>query len=267
MKNKKRSDNLLIVMLIILIVIPIIMFFVRLINGKNLKIDNELVVELHNFFNTEDLGLCGGLFNYSEEKIKYDDISIETKKCLAYQKADIKNIEEETYNSDKGKNTCTQEDMIFRTDENSNKCTITKIDRNIIDDTFKKLFGKDIKDNDSVKVDNSHICYVKDDYYYCGLSETITYVIGAESTIYKVIQKAVEKSNTVEIYDYFVKINENTCYKTYTTATENSNCTEEYKNNQNINYSFMKKYATRYKHVFKKIDKDTYYWLSSEPLN
>lgn len=265
--NNKSNDKTFIILLIVLIFISIIIIFARLTNGKNLKTDNELVVELHDYFSSENLENCEGLFNYAEEKIKYDDVSIETKKCLAYQKSDIESSILTTISSDKNKKTCSQDDMIFKTDDDSNECTITKIEKNIIENTYKKLFGKEIEDDKAFKVDNFHICYLKDKYYYCGLSETFTYTIGSESIIYRVIQKATEKGSTIEIYDYFVKINEDKCFKSYTTVTENSECTSEYKNNKKINYKFMERYTTRYKHTFKKAKDNTYYWISSEPLN
>ena len=186
---------------------------------------------------------------------------------MAYQKAEINNVEVETVKPKKKKETCTLNGMVFRKNDETNECIISKIKKEQIDNSYKKLFGKEIEFNESFKIDNLNICYLKDDYYYCGLSETFTYTYGSESTVYRVIKKAEEKSSDIIIYDYFVKINNNKCYKNYTTADINDTCTEQYKNNKNINYKFMKKYTTEYKHVYRKLEDGTYYWISSEPIN
>ena len=47
---------------------------------------------------------------------------------------------------------------------------------------------------------------------------------------------------------------------------KNSSCTSEFKSNSKINYNFLKKYGTLYKHTFKKADKDSYFWVESEPV-
>lgn len=264
--NNKKNDKVLIILIIFLIITTLSLVIVKIINRHNLKNNDELVVELHNYFNTENLENCAGLFIYNEKIINYDNISSKNKKCLAYQKSDIKNSEDVVLSAKKGKNICKKDDMIFKTDENSNECIVKKIDKKIINNTYKKIFGKDIEDEESFRIDNYNICYLKDDFYYCGLSETYTYTIGNDSMIYRIIEKAIEKGSTIEIYDYFIKINNNICYNNYTTDKENNDCTEEYKNNSKINYKFMKKFGTEYKHVFKKSNDDTYYWISSEPI-
>ena len=206
------------------------------------------------------------MFTYTEKKVGYSDIDPETRLCIAYQKADIKDTETGTMKATKKKNTCTEDGMTFRVDEESKECSYTKIEKSIIDNSYQKLYGKEVENNESFKIDNLNICYLKDGYYYCGLSETFTYTLGNESIIYRVMEKAVEKSSDIIIYDYFAKLNNDTCFKAYTTTTVNKNCTDEYKNNKEINYKFMKKYATKYKHVFRKAEDNTYYWVSSEPV-
>lgn len=266
-KNNIFQDKILIILIAILVVLSLTILIIKLATRNNLDTESALVTELHNYFNSEDLGNCEGLFTYAEEKIDYNKIDAETRLCLAYQKADIKDVETGTLQAKKKKSTCTKDDMTFRVTEDTNECSYTKIKKSIIDESYKKLYGKEIENNESFKVDNLNICYLKDDYYYCGLSETFTYTLGNESMIYRVMEKAVEKSSEIIIYDYFAKINNNKCFKTYTSTTENSNCTEEYKNTKEINYKFMKKYGTKYKHVFKESEDGSYYWVSSEPLN
>lgn len=267
--NKKLdifNDKLLVVLIALLVVITIVLLVVWLTNKNNLKTDSKLVTELHNYFSSDDLGNCEGLFTYAEDKVEYKDVNSETRICLAYQKANIEEPELVTLKATKKKNTCTEDGMTFKKDDETNTCSVSKIKRNVIDESYKKLYGKDIEDNDSFRIDNLNICYLKDDYYYCGLSETFTYTLGSESIIYRVMQKAVEKGSDIVIYDYFVKINEDTCFQNYTTTTVNEKCTDEYANKKDVNYNFMKKYGTEYKHVFREAKDGTYYWVSSEPV-
>ena len=128
-----------------------------------------------------------------------------------------------------------------------------------------EIFGQDISNNEEFRADNTHICYLKDNKYYCGLSETFSYVIGNESTIYRVLEKAVKKGSEIYLYDYFAKITNSTCYKDYTPSTINQDCTSNYKENK-VNYKFMEKYATKYKHTYRKGENGNYYWVSSEPV-
>lgn len=272
-KNKKINsvinfikDKSLIILISLLVIISLILLIVWLLNINNLKTDDKLVTELHNYFSTDDLGNCEGLFIYSKDKIEYKDINSETRLCLAYQKTEIKNAELETLKADKKKDICTLENMTFKKDEETNTCSVSKIRKDVINETYKKLYGKDIEANEAFKIDNLNICYLKDDFYYCGLSETFTYTLGSESTIYRVIKKAVEKSSEIIIYDYFLKINEDTCYENYTTTATIQKCTDKYKKKKDVNYKLLKKYGTEYKHVFKKSKDDSYYWVSSEPI-
>ena len=267
--NKKTNDKLLIVLLVILAIIAVVLLVIRIVGGKQLDLEDDLVVELHNYFSTDDLSNCEGLFAYDDVKVNAKDVSLETKACLAYQKSDISNKTEEEWASDKKNSTCVQDDMIFKTEEDTKVCKVTVYDKNVLNDTYKKMYGEELTGT-GFKVDNFHICYAKDDKYYCGLSETFTYTIGSESIIYRVMEKAVKKGSSIEIYDYFVKINENKCYNSYTSTTsENKECTKEYVSNKtkDIDYHFMEKYAIKYKHVYKKGDNKTYYWVSSEPLS
>lgn len=269
-KNRKKQeatkvDKFLMGVLVLLILISIVLLFVRLIGGKTISSSDERVKELHDYFSTESLNNCEGLLNYTEDKIEFADISNETRLCLAYQKSDIKDYEELTYNPDKKKTICTTDDkMVFRVNEESKKCEVKKIKQNIIDDTYKKIFGKEIEKNDKFQADNLNICYLKDGYYYCGLSETFTYTLGSEALIYRVVNKAVEKSSEIIIYDYFAKIMDNQCFKAYTTTTVNQKCTDNYDKDKELDFDFLKNYGSQYKHVYKKASDGTYYWVSSE---
>lgn len=264
-KKKAFDDKILIVLVILLIIITITLIIMWISNINSVDTDSDEIKELHNYFSVEDLTSCDGLFNYASDKIEYDDVASETRLCIAYQKANIEETEKETYKPDKKKETCTVDNMIFRKDDETDECNIIEIKRDVIDSSYKKIFGKDIENNESFKVDNLNICYLKDDYYYCGLSEVFTYTLGSESTIYRVIDTAKEKGSELVIYDYFVKINGDDCYENYTTSIINRGCTKHYKSDKKMNFRFMKNYGTKYKHVYKKTEDNTYYWVSSEP--
>lgn len=266
LRLKLNSDNILKILVLLLTIITVIVIIAGIFNKDNIDSNNKLVSELHNYFNSDDLSNCEGLFNYSDKVVEYDSVNGETRMCLAYQKSNTKKAKESTIKAEKKSDTCTYKGLVFRKDEESNKCSYKKIKREVIDETYKKLYGKEVEDNDSFRIDNLNICYLKGDYYYCGLSETFTYTISSESIIYRVIKKAVEKGDNIIIYDYFTKIKDNECYENYTTTTINEKCTEKYSNRKKVNYKFLKKYGTEYKHIYKKAKDGSYYWVSSEPV-
>lgn len=261
-----KQDKLLKGIIVILILIVVLLIAYRLFYGKSLATDNKLVKELHGYLMPTDLNNCDGLSNYADKKITTKDLDDTTKLCLAYQKINTKNAPVEEYDKTKKKETCNVDDMIFGSEENEDKCSVVKIKKNIIEKTYQKLFGEKINTKDAFNYDNSHICYLKDDYYYCGKSETYTYVIDGTTAIYRIIDKAIEKGSTITIYDYFLKINSDECYKNYTTLDKNDNCTKNYNEKSKIDYNFMKKYGTMYKHIYQKDKNGNYYWVSSTPV-
>jgi len=265
-KNKKNQDQFLKILIILLLLLTISLIIASIYARNLIEPDSKMAKNLHNMLNTEELTNCDGLFYYSDSKETYDTISSETKLCLAYQKSKIKNVETEFWKKAKKKDICTKDNMTFRVDNKENKCIVSKIDKAIIEKTYKAIFGKNINDDKSFKIDNSNICYLKDKYYYCGLSESVTYTLGNEAMIYRIIDKGVEKGKQIVLYDYFLKINNDICFKNYTTSDKNESCTKDYKNNKNIDYKFLKSYGTKYKHIFEKSSDDSYYWVSSEPV-
>lgn len=266
-KQEQKKDKLIVILSIIVVILSIVIIALKLAMRHNLDTESDLVVELHNYFNSEDLNNCDGLFTYASDVVNYDSIEDATKLCLAYQKSEIKDSENGTMKATKKKETCTEDGITFRVDEGTSSCSYTKIKSSVIDNTYKKLYGKENDNTEPFKIDNLNICYLKDGYYYCGLSETFTYTLGNESLIYRMMSKAVEKGSNIEIYDYFVKLNNYTCFKNYTTSTVNSECTTEFKNYEEIDYKFMKNYGTQYKHTYKLAEDGTYYWVQSEPIN
>ncbi len=265
-KNKEK-DMVLIFLVLVLIIVSIVVIAVVLINGKNVDTNSEQIKELHDYLSTDNLNNCNGLFTYSDKKIDYSKANAEDMACLAYYKANITDAETETYKPKKKETTCVVDNMTFRVDEENKECVVQKISKKAVEDAYNKIFGKKLDNLESFKIDNFNICYLKDDSYYCGLSESYTYTIGPDSTIYRIINRALEKGNKITIYDYFARINNNTCYSTYAVDTVNSKCTENYKEDVKIDYKFMEKYGVKYKHVFEKDKNGTYHWVSSEPVS
>lgn len=263
---KKKPDIVLIILYIVLFIILAFLIYTKIKNIGRLRNDDKLAVELHDYFSTSDLGLCGGLFNYGPEKMTYDDIDSSSKLCIAYHKSDIEGAKALSYEAKKIDSTCDVDGLIFKTDEGTKNCTVTKIDRKIIDNTYKKIFGKDIEDNDTFKFDGYHVCYLKDDSYYCGLSEYYKVTYGNEINVYRSVDRVTKKKDVITIYDYFAKVvNGEDCYKDYKTQNINSVCKDNLIEGQ-LKYDFLKDYGVRYKHIYKKAQDGTYYWVSSEPI-
>ena len=263
--KKNNEDNIFRILIGILIITTIALVVVWLVEGRKNKEKNPIVDEVYNYFNIEDLTNCDGLFNYSSNLVNYDKVSLETKLCIAYHNANIKDVKNETLKVSKKSDTCKKDDMIFKANDESTECEIQIIARDLIDNSYNKLFGKKEDDIESFTIDSMHTCYLKDDNYYCGLSETFTYILGS-SSVYRVIKDYQEKGSELVIYDYFIKLNDTTCYKNYTTDDVNQKCTDKYKKNKKLNYKFMKKYGILYKHIYEKNEDGSYHWVSSEPV-
>lgn len=276
-KAKKiiNDKKMIVVMSVVIFITIAILCIIKLYNKDNINVDSPLITELHSYFNSEGLKQCDGLFNYSDDLVDYDKVSSDIRLCTAYHKIDDSKIETKTMEKEKKSDLCKKDGMVFRSDESKDKCTYQVIKKELIDDEYKKIFGKEIENNKEFKADDTHICYLKDDYYYCGLSEVFTYTLGNESTIIRNISNAKEEGSEIIIYDYFIKLSGDTCYKNYTTQVINKSCSSAYKDkygndNNKIDYKFLQKYGTKYKHIYKRATKDknsTYYWVSSKPLN
>lgn len=262
---KKDKKNILVYAIIAVFIIILITWF--LIKGKSMDANSTLINEIYSYVGNKNLELCDGLINYNAKELGYEDIENSSRICTAYS---LLNTEDSTtlkIDRTKKNNTCSvTEDIVFATDNYEDEiCTITKIDAKLVNDSYKKIYGKDIESYESFQLDNSTICYYKEDAYYCGLSETYTYTIGAEPHTYRTIKKAISKNDEIIIYDYFIRITNDECYTTYTGDTKNEKCTDNYAGKE-IDYKFMRKYGTLYKHTFKKSG-DSYYWIKSEPVN
>ena len=265
LKVEHTHDRLFIVLLIIFFLTTISLVVVIMTHrDKEIEISPQ-IDEIYNYFTTDDLNNCHGLFQYSDSLVEYESIDSDILLCVAYHKTEITG-EKEVLKVSKKKTTCKKDNMIFRADDGKKECTINKIDRSLIDSTYKKIFGKDVVYTDKFMIDGMNNCYLNNDYYYCGLSEEFTYILNG-SSVYRIIDKYEEKSsNEIVIYDYFIKVNDTLCYSNYVKNTINTKCSDKYNKNNKINYQFMKKYGTSFKHVFKLAEDNTYYWVSSEPI-
>lgn len=259
-----KKKNLYLYILILLVIVTGIVVLVNYRSSQKLY---KRVEELYNYFNTDNLEICNGLFNYSNEKVDASDVDNETKLCLAYKKIDKSNLEAINVTKDKKKTICTVDKMVFRVNDDEKECTYYKVDKNKVNDSYKKIFGTDIpEDTKSFQADTFNVCYVKGDALYCGLSETYTYVLGNDVNIYRTTEKIEEKGSELVLYDYFVKVVNQECYDSYTTSDANSKCTSNLKNTKDIKYKFLKKNGTLYKHIFKKDSNGEIHWESSEPV-
>ena len=81
---KKKNFYVLLLVIFVVGLIIIISTYVRY--KKNYQVDSKVVDEVFEYFSTDDLEVCGGLFNYSDKLINYDDVDSKTKLCIAYYK-------------------------------------------------------------------------------------------------------------------------------------------------------------------------------------
>ncbi len=265
-QDQKKPDIVLIILYIMLFALIAFLIYSKIKNRNVLRNDDKLSIELGSYFSVENLGACNGLFNYDDHIITYDDIDSNSRVCVAYHKSDLESAKALTYEAKEKDSTCDVDGMIFKTDDDSNKCTVTKIDRKIIDNTYKKIFGKEIEGNDTFKFDGYHVCYLKDDYYYCGLSEYYRIVLGREINVYRSVDRVTKIDGVITIYDYFAKVLDGKeCFKDYNNLNPNPLCNENLVDGP-LKYKFLKKYGVRYKHIYKEAKDGTYYWVSTEPI-
>ncbi|MEG0977255.1 MAG: hypothetical protein RSF02_01745 [Bacilli bacterium] len=270
-KLKLKFDLTFILKLItvILLIIAFSLVMVVIVRGKKVSTNSDIVNNLYSYMGSNDLLLCSGIPTYDSKKTTYDSIKNDVKICNAYTKVKEDNITTIKIDKSKKENICSiGKNVKFATDNyEDNICTVTKISADKIGDEYFKIYGKTIEQYETFDKDNKTICYFEDGFYYCGLSETYTYTIGAEPHTFRSLKNALKKKDNIIIYDYFVKVINNECYTSFKGDVKNSKCSENYKSEEKTNYAFLKKYGTLYKHIFKLNESnDTYYWVSSEPV-
>ncbi len=267
--NKRENDktNLIITIVIILIIIVITVVFL-LIRLNRLDPNSDLVTEIYNYMGTNDLETCSGLITYSDNAVEYDDIENEIRICNAYSLLELDRASQLVLDKTEDANTCSiNENITFATDNyEDDVCTVTKVASTEINNQYKKMFGQDITDYEQFYYNDNTICYYEDGYYYCGLTESYTTTVGALPHTYRSISSAEKEDDQIIIYDYFLKTIGDECYISYTGSARNEACSENYNADEEMDYDFLKKYGTRYKHTFQKTDNDNYYWVKSEPV-
>lgn len=255
MKIKK-----VLVWVFLLVILIVIGFYLN----KNMNVNDEMVQELYFYLGVNNLNSCGGLINYSKDKVSVSDISDDVKICLAYANIDEDNKDTVKLDKTKKENTCKlSDDKIFATDNyEDDVCSLESANLDKVNEQYKKMYNEEIKDYQKFTLDNTKICYSSDNKYYCGLSESYTYVVGATPHTYRTIKKVVKNKDSIVIYDYFIKVINDKCYISYVEDLENEKCTKEF-DSKKVDYKFLKKYGQLYKHTFKKQGK-AYYFESSE---
>lgn len=269
MKDKENKKDILVKILlgIVLILVLVILVLVFL-KGKKVDTNSSLINEIYAKLGQNDLSFCAGLNTYGDDVKNYDSIDSSVRICNSI--ANLYNGEGYTLlrvDKTKKNNTCSMgEDVIFATDNYEDElCSIYRIDKSKVQEMHKSIYGKEIDSFDPVNLSNTISCFPLDDYYYCGLSETFTVTVGNEPETFRSIKEARESGDKIIVYDYFIKVLNDECYTSYMDNTTNASCTSEYKTNKNVDYDYLRKFGTLYKHTFKKNADGTYYWVQSEP--
>ena len=258
-----KKKNIILILIITIVIVALII--IHLLKGKSLNTESPVVTELYSYLGNNDLEVCNGLATYDIEDIDYDSLDNSMRICTAYSLLELDDSTLLKIDKTKKNNTCSVgENITFATDNyEEDICSVTKVSADVINEQYQKMYGKSIESYDQFQYSDTTICYYEDGYYYCGLSEQYTTTIGGEPHTFRSIKKATEKGDTMIIYDYFLKIVNNECYTSYNQDEKNDKCSENYNENTEVDYKFLKKYGTAYKHTFKK-EKDAYHWVKSE---
>lgn len=261
----------LIISAVVLIVLLIFVVFLR---ENKLNITSNKVKDLHASLGEVDINKCGGLITYSDKTMIESNLDIDNRLCRAYYAIDSKNIitdvVRETNKNDNNIKTCkVGENTIFTTtDEKETECSFKIIENSSLKEAYINIYGIEMVEKDSFYISDKEICHKEGEKYYCGNAENYKVSIIPEATIFRIINKAIQKtSGEINIYDYFLKISNNTCYSK-NSDEESKECSEELKkvdiNNDEEAIALVKKYGAIYKHTFKEGKNKNYYWLKTE---
>lgn len=258
-----KKKSIILILIIVLVIVALVIVF--LLKGKSLNTESPTVTDLYSYLGSNNLEVCSGLATYDVDGANYDSLDNKTRICMAYSLLELDDSSILKIDKTKKNNTCSVgENITFATDNyEGDICTVTKVSADSVSKQYEKMYGKPIESFDEFQYNATTICYYEDGYYYCGLSEQYTATIGNEPHTFRTIKSAKEKDDTITIYDYFVKIVGNECYTSYNQDEKNGKCTDNYTENMEVDYKFLKKYGTAYKHTFKK-DGDNYHWVKSE---
>lgn len=269
-KTKKGLIPLFIAIIIIAIILVALILFLK---NNSLNKESKLITELYSYVGNNDLEICNGLVNYQDREITYDMLDNIDRICLAYTLIDESDISTLRLDEDKN-NVCKLENgLTFATDNNNedDTCTVKRVSSDIVNLEFKKIYGRDIDEYAEFLYDYKTACkYALENdhgYYYCGNALEFTIAVGSAPKTYRAIKDVYQNNNSIIIYDYFLKVENDECYLSYTGDSKNDKCTSELTNktfsDTKKGYKFLKKYGTLYKHTFEK-NNDNYYWVKSE---
>lgn len=266
---KKR--NYLIISILIIFVIILIIF----VGDKSIDVTSTQINDLYKLLGDINLVQCGSLNSYNEKETKAEDIPLENRLCLAYNYTAQDNLEVVKAKSDSLSSNkvqlCKVKDDITFTGEN-NECNYVIISQDNINETYQKLYGKDIPEYLNFSPTTEITCYIDNNEYYCGSTETYNLTLYPNTNILRLKNKALKNySGEIIIEDYYLRIADNKCYKTNGQGEEDTSCTEQLAKYKDFNKEsneektkFIKKYGQKYRHVFK-LNKTTneYYWYKS----
>ena len=268
--KKKLSKKSLIIGLAIIAILIIILIVVLVIRSRTLDPESELVTDIYTYLGNNDLEVCNGLATYAPDEVTYDDLENAMRICVAYSLLELDDSSMLKVDKTQKNNTCTvgeSNNITFATDNYEDDiCTLTKVSSDEVNEQYEKMYGQSIENYESFQYNETTICQYDSGFYYCGLAEEYTATFGGEPHTYRTIKNVTENDDEIIIYDYFLKVVNNECLTSYTGTTTNNECTENYSEDEEMSYTFLKRYGTLYKHTFKK-SRDNYYWLSSTPEN
>lgn len=261
MKKKK------LIYIILAVVCVVVLLIAHLLSGKKLDMESEQVKELYSYLGEVDIYHCGGLNTYSDKTITKSEISPDNLLCMAYYNLTEKKketVESKEKNKNGDKICKVGENITFAADDDESNCNYNVIKTSELSASYKDIYGEEIVEYKDFEITSDKKCFLEEDTYYCGTTETFTYSITPQSTVYRLMKKAVKELNgDIIIYDYFLKDSAGKCYSKNSYTEENEECTNALKD-ATIDKDFLKKYASTYKHTYKKDENGNYYWLKSE---
>lgn len=145
----------------------------------------------------------------------------------------------------------------------TNKCTITRINKSVFVEVNKKMFNDEILDT-SVNfspIDGTS-CVVDGDSYICGSVEKTSDVTGELESVFSIVKVTKDDEGTITIYE-----------KGYLNDKRSNvnNPNDQYDNyylhsSDSTDYYYELKSADNltFKHIFKTLDRQNYYYVSTE---
>ncbi len=264
----KKNVVLIIVGLAVLFIVILLAFFI---NDKQLDLKSEEVTKLYSYLGEIDIYHCGGLNQYSKETTSYEDLSNENKMCIAYYALDnnkISNLKANvTTTSKENVNICEIGEGIRLITEEGEECAYQTIAKKDLENIYQKVYGKNLPEEKSFYISENKACYLENDNFYCGEGETYMYSLTAESSIYRLLNKAILKRNDdITITDYYLRVSNNKCYQSNNNDEEITACSNELAKNDDITIDseFVMKYGAIYEHTYKQDKNGNHYWYKSQ---